>query len=195
MPICSHMCSPSQLTPVAPLVLPFVPRPTIGLVRHLGVWVEVGGYASAVMESRILDNVTKRIASLRAHPTSLTGRVVLANSMLLSKVWFGAHAIPFSLSFFKLLYALLQGRPPPVRLEVMFGPYHHGGMGLLDFRAHAAKILGTWIAAVTAPTLPSQHWSRAACSNFSHALGLNNPLNPHSLKKYLASHPLATGPH
>ncbi|KAI0225178.1 hypothetical protein L0F63_003923 [Massospora cicadina] len=125
-------------------------------------------------------------------------QVVLANFMLLSKVWFGAHAIPFSPSFYKSLYALLQGwlwlgRPPPVRLEVMFGPQYHGGMGLLDFKAHAANILGTWIAAVTTPTLPPNTPPNTARSNFSRALGLNNPSNPHSLMKYLASHTSVTG--
>ncbi|KAI0223852.1 hypothetical protein L0F63_002060, partial [Massospora cicadina] len=87
------------------------------------------------------------------------------------------------------------GRPPPVHLDVMFGPHHCGGMGLLNFETHAAKILGALVAAVTNPTISAQYWSCAALSNFSRALALTNPSHPHSLLKYLASHPSASGPH
>lgn len=76
----------SKLNP--PCSLPFNIKYTNNPVRHLGILVNLSGYADKDMEQELLKKMQSRIAQWKYFQPSLIGQVLLFNTFVSSKLFY-----------------------------------------------------------------------------------------------------------
>ncbi|KAJ2261830.1 hypothetical protein GGI01_001992, partial [Coemansia sp. RSA 376] len=83
--------------------LPCTPMLPHATLRYLGIHFSESGLASKYMEGVLVSKIQSTITGWRQRKLSLYGRVLLANSVLLAKLWYAARITPFSEAFYKLV--------------------------------------------------------------------------------------------
>ena len=67
--------------------------------HHLGIWFTQDRMDLEANQTRILTRIQETTARWAQRALSLQGKVILANTYLLSKLWYAAHICPFSAPF------------------------------------------------------------------------------------------------
>ncbi|KAJ2774977.1 hypothetical protein IWQ56_000318 [Coemansia nantahalensis] len=104
----------------------------------------------------------------------------MANSSLLSTIWFAARIVPFSDGFLHRITATIRnfvwgGKVARLAYQKLQKPKREGGLGLLDLKRQATVIYGAWLAEAFNP-LSRRWWAEAArgyIANSSRQAGLS----------------------
>ena len=88
--------------------------------------------------SGIVTAIKQRAALLSQWHFTILQRVVLINTVLLSKVWYTAHTYPLPIKYAKLISKeifqfLWQSKYNPIKREVLYQSKDEGGLGILIF--------------------------------------------------------------
>ncbi|OMH85883.1 Transposon TX1 uncharacterized [Zancudomyces culisetae] len=67
--------------------------------RYLGITFNSYGINQKFMEDKLLSDIDAKVKILSKRHLSISGKVLLTNTLLLSKVWFSAQVIPFGKHF------------------------------------------------------------------------------------------------
>ncbi|KAJ2055113.1 hypothetical protein GGI17_006738 [Coemansia sp. S146] len=84
-------------TTLAPSDIPILPDRAV--IRYLGIYFSKDGIATGHMEGQLIEKMQAQIQCWHDRQFSLYGRVLLANSVLMAKLWYTARITPFSNSF------------------------------------------------------------------------------------------------
>ncbi|KAF9576873.1 hypothetical protein BGW38_008102, partial [Lunasporangiospora selenospora] len=117
---------------------------------HLGVKLQQGGRDMAAIEKEILDGLRRTVATWNKRRLHFTGRVNVANTYMLSKIWHVAPFYDFSSAFFtdldRITKTLLWDGNARVSLAWFRRPKSRGGWGLLDPKTQCAALKAKWLA-------------------------------------------------
>ena len=95
----------------------------------------------------ITEKVEKRIEPLKGRSLSLKGRVLVTNSLLLSKLWYAASVLqipaPLLLRLNSAIFTFIWkgAHKNPLKREVLYRRKNQGGLGLLEIASQALALL------------------------------------------------------
>jgi len=119
--------------------------------KHLGVMIQPTGRVMAPIEQGILQDLRQTVSAWNLRRLSFSGRVTVANTYFLSKLWHVAPFYELSESFFKEVDMLTKkllwdGRTARVSLDWFHRPHALGGWNLINVRSQCAALKSKWLA-------------------------------------------------
>jgi hypothetical protein len=125
-------------------------KKSVAPIRYLGFHMVQSPAQRHYVNDRILQQITNACNLFSQRQLSLRGRVMVANSLILSKLWYQLRVIAPPLSFFgklrSLIYQFVTKRfNPRIGYSTMCLPRQRGGLGLLDARTQSMILQFRWL--------------------------------------------------
>ena len=119
-------------------------------VRYLGFPLISSLAQRRLVEKNLLDSISSICATFAQRNLSLRGKAVVANSVILSKLWHVLRVIALPQSFFRKVRSIIgrfinQGVKPSFRYNALCRSVLDGGLGVLDPYVQQGSLFVRWL--------------------------------------------------